>query len=224
MNFPFARFTQAGTLNTESPLRDLEAIIRSRTPLIAVESNEEPQIVTIVRQISQRLQLKAYRWTVTEGLQAFDPCDQPSRSVLKSQELLDYIKTSASNCLFVLLDFHPFLQDTVHVRFLKDIALTYTHHYSTVVLVGHSLQIPEELRPYTAPFRLPLPTLDGLRGIVYDVAADWGAEHGRRDVQTTNKVVDLLVRNLAGLTATDARRLAMKAINDDGVISESEIP
>jgi SpoVK/Ycf46/Vps4 family AAA+-type ATPase len=43
-------------------------------------------------------------------------------------------------------------------------------------------------------------------------------------VQTTNKVVDLLVRNLAGLTATDARRLALKAINDDGVISESEIP
>ena len=170
------------------------------------------------------LQLKAYRWTVTEGLQAFDPNDQPSNSVLKSQELLNYIKSSATNCLFVLLDFHPFLQDNLHVRQLKDIALTYPKHYSTVVIVGHSLPVPEELRPYTAQFRLPLPTLDELRGIVFDVAADWGAEHGRRDVQTTNKVVDLLVRNLAGLTATDARRLALKAINDDGIISEVEIP
>jgi SpoVK/Ycf46/Vps4 family AAA+-type ATPase len=43
-------------------------------------------------------------------------------------------------------------------------------------------------------------------------------------VQTTNKAIDLLVRNLAGLTATDARRLAVKAITEDGVISESEIP
>jgi SpoVK/Ycf46/Vps4 family AAA+-type ATPase len=93
-----------------------------------------------------------------------------------------------------------------------------------VVLVGYALPVPEELRPYTAHFRLPLPTADELRGIVYDVAADWGAEHGHRDVQTTNKAIDLLVRNLAGLTATDARRLATKAINDDGVISESEIP
>src|SRR5262249_21359190 len=30
--------------------------------------------------------------------------------------------------------------------------------------------------------------------------------------------------NLAGLTETDARRLAQKAINDDGAISESDIP
>ena len=43
------------------------------------------------------------------------------------------------------------------------------------------------------------------------------------NVETTNKALDLLVRNLVGLTATDARRLAQKAIND-GVISESEIP
>ncbi len=92
------------------------------------------------------------------------------------------------------------------------------------MLVGYSLSVPEELKPFTAQFRLPLPTVNELRGIVYDVAADWGADHGHRDVQTTNKALDLLVRNLAGLTATDARRLAEKAINDDGVISESEIP
>ena len=50
---PSARFAQSGTLATESPLRDLEAIIRSRTPLIAVESNEEPQVVGLLRQISE---------------------------------------------------------------------------------------------------------------------------------------------------------------------------
>ena len=224
MNLTSGKHVQGGTLLTESPLRDLEAIIRSRTPLIAVESNEEPQIVRLVRQIGKRLQVKTYRWTVTEGLQAFEPCDQPKESVLKSHELLDYIKTSGSYCLFVLLDFHPYLQDAVHVRQLKDIALTYSKHYSTVVLVGYALQVPEELRPYTAHFRLPLPATDELRGIVCDVAADWGAEHGNRDVQTTNKALDLLVRNLVGLTATDARRLAQKAINDDGAISESELP
>jgi len=43
-------------------------------------------------------------------------------------------------------------------------------------------------------------------------------------VQTTNKAIDLLVRNLAGLTATDARRLAAKAISDNGVICESDLP
>ena len=224
MNVQSGNLAQSGAVKTESPLRDLAAIIRSRTPLIAVESNEEPQVVRIVRQIGQQLQLKAFRWTVTEGLQAFEPADQPQQSVLKSQEVLSYIKNSASHCLFVLLDFHPYLDDTVHVRFLKDIALNYNKHYSTVVLVGAALQVPVELRQFTAYFRLPLPTPDELRGIVCDVAADWGAEHGRREVQTTNKALDLLVRNLAGLTATDARRLARKAIDDDGAITESDIP
>jgi AAA+ superfamily predicted ATPase len=224
MNLPSAKSTSTGTMLTESPLRDLEAIIRSRTPLIAMESNEEPQIVAMVREIAKKLKLMAFRWTVTEGLQAFDPNDQPLHSVTKSLEVLNYIKNSSNNCLFVLLDFHPYLEDAVHVRYLKDIALAYSKHYSTVALVGFALKIPEQLQPFTARFRLPLPTSDELRGIVHDVAGEWSAEHGRREVQTTNKAIDLLVRNLVGLTATDARRLAFKAIKDDGVISESEMP
>lgn len=224
MNYPTAQFAQAGTLATESPLHDLEAVIRSRTPLIAVESNEEPTIVRLVRQIGQRLQRKAYRWTITEGLQSFEPADQPTRAVMKSLEVLNYIKTDARYSLFVLLDFHPHLEDAVHVRYLKDIALAHPQHFSTVVLVGHSIRLPEELRPFTGRFRLPLPSLDELRRIVLDAAAEWGAAHGRRDVQTTNKALDLLVRNLAGLTATDAHRLALKAIADDGAIAESDLP
>ena len=210
-------------LTTESPLKDLAALVRSCTPLIAVESTEEPQVVAMVRQLSRQLQLSAYRWTVTEGMQAFDSSDALTTAVLKSQEALNFIKSS-SRSLFMLLDFHPYLQDNVHIRFLKDIALEYPKHRSTVVLVGASLTIPEELRPFTVPFRLPLPTPDELRGIVYDVAASWGAEHSQREVQTTNKALDLLVRNLGGLTATDARRLALKAIDDNGAIAESDIP
>src|ERR1051325_1975740 len=155
MNVSPSHFPLSGMLATESPLRDLEAIIRSRTPIITVESNEEPQIVRMIREISQRLQLTPFRWTITEGLQAFDPNDQPSRSVFKSQEILNFIKSEAKNCLFVLLDFHPYLKDDVHVRLLKDIALTYPKHFSTVVIVSWSLSLPEELRPFTASFRPP---------------------------------------------------------------------
>jgi len=224
MNFSTSRHS-AGALFTESPIRDLEAIVRSRTPLIAMDSIEEPQIVRMARQIAQRQQLKAFKWTVTDGMQALDPADQPSlTSITKSQDVLNYIKTSGRNSLFVLLDFHHYLQDAVHVRHLKDIALHCSRQYVTVILVGFALKMPEELMPFTAQFRLPLPSPDEVRGIVFDVAGEWGAEHGQRDVQTTNKVIDLLVRNLLGLSSTDVRRLALKAINDDGVISETELP
>ncbi len=224
MNFPSSHFSSPGSVITESPLRDLEAVIRSRTPLIVMESADELQIVGLARQIAQRQQLKAFRWTVTEGLQALDPADQPLQVVEKSHEVLNYIKNSAANAVFVLLDFHPYLQDAVHVRHLKDIAQTSPKKYVTVMLAGYALKMPEELLPFTAQFRVPLPSADEVRSIVFDVAGEWGAEHGQRDVQTTNKAIDLLVRNLVGLSATDVRRLAYKAINENGVMSESELP
>ncbi len=214
----------SGLLNTESPLRDLAALIRSRVPLIAVESNEEPQVVALVRQIAVQLHLKAFRWTITEGMEAFDPVDRLPQLVLTPQEVLSFIKANRTRSLFVLLDFNKYLEDPVHVRFLKDIALTFSSHQSTVVLVASSLPVPDNLRSFTAYFRLPLPTADELRSIVYDVAGEWGRENGWRDVRTTNKALDMLVRNLTGLTITDARRLARKAISENGVISESELP
>src|SRR6187455_3419667 len=99
MNLGAAKSAPHGLPATESPMRDLEAIIRSRTPLIAVETNEEPQIVSLVRQIGERLQVRAFRWTVTEGLQTFTPADQPTHAVQKSQEVLQYIKNESRNCL-----------------------------------------------------------------------------------------------------------------------------
>jgi hypothetical protein len=216
--------TSLGMQVPESQLHDLEAIIRSRMPLVVLESDEEPQVLAMVRQISRRLQIRGYRWTVTEGLQAFDPADQPSQQIEKALDALGYIKTTAFHSLFALLDFHPMLQDSVHVRLLKDIALGYPQRRNTVVLVSHELELPKELRPFAGFFRLPLPTIDELRAIIYDVASEWAAENGKPGVETTNKALELLVRNLAGLTATDAQRLARKAISDNGVISPTTLP
>ena len=209
---------------TESPLRDLDAIIRSRTPLIAMESNEEPQVVHLVREIAKKLQLKAFRWTVTEGLQAFDPKDQPKQSVMESQEILSYIKTSSNNCLFVLLDFHPYLQNALHVRFLKDIALTYSRHYSTVVLVGFALNVPEELRrspPSFAcrcrPRRNCAPSF-----MMWPVNGARNTAITKCKPPTKPSICSCAISSAS--RATDARRLALKAINDNGVISESDLP
>jgi SpoVK/Ycf46/Vps4 family AAA+-type ATPase len=209
---------------TESHLHDLEALVRSRTPLVVVESEEEPQAISLIRHLGNKLQRKTFFWSVTEGLRAFEPCDQPREAAVKSLDILAYIKSDTSGCLFLLLDFHPFLDDAAHIRYLKDIALNYASHYSTVFLLSAALKVPKELQPFAAVFRVPLPTPEELRQIVAEVAGEWAAENASDGVQTTDKALSLLVRNLTGLTATDARRLARKAISDDGVIELSDLP
>src|SRR5579862_2439685 len=99
MQLPTGKSAHVGALATESPMRDLAAIVRSRIPLIAVESNEEPQIVALVAAIARELQLRAFTWSVTEGLHALTPADQPQESVVKSQDVLRYIKSSQPHCV-----------------------------------------------------------------------------------------------------------------------------
>lgn len=224
MNVPSYRPSAFQQRFTESHLHDLEALIRSRTPLVIVESEEEQQAVSLVRHLGNKLQRKTFFWSVTEGLRAFEPADQPSQAVAKSLEMLAYVKNDAPGCLFLLLDFHPFLDDPAHVRFLKDIALNYPRHYSTIFLLSYALKVPKELQPFSAVFRVPLPTAEELRQIVEEVAGEWAADNHRESVKTTDKALGLLIRNLAGLTATDARRLAHKAIGDDGAIEVSDLP
>ena len=224
MNVPRSRPSAFQQRFTESHLHDLEALVRSRTPLVVVESEEEPQAVNLIRQLGGKLQRKAFFWSVSEGLRAFEPADQPAQAVVKPLEVLAYIKQDSSGCLFLLLDFHPFLEDAVHIRYLKDIALNYQSNYSTVFLLSAAMKLPKELSPFAAVFHVPLPTQDELRQIVEEVAGEWAAERRLDGVSTTDKALELLVRNLGGLTATDARRLAFKAISDDGAISASDLP
>lgn len=223
-NVPRLQPSGAVTRMTESHLHDLEALIRSRTPLVVVETDEETQAVTLIRRLGQKLQRKTFRWSVTDGLRAFEPCEQPAQTLGKSLEVLAYIRNDSNACLFLLLDFHPFLDDPAHVRYLKDIALSHSRHYSTIFLLSSSLKLPRELQSLAAVFRIPLPTAQELREIVEEAAAEWASENRLPGVQTTDKALSLLVRNLVGLTATDARRLARKAIGDDGVISVNDLP
>ena len=81
---------------------------------------------------------------------------------------LSYIKTRVllvCSCCWI---FSPYLQDALHVRYLKDIALGLRQTLLDRRDGGTTVTVPEELRPFTACFRLPLPTPEELRTIVYE--------------------------------------------------------
>ena len=62
--------------------------------------------------------------------------------------MLSYIKNSAANAVFVLLDFHPYLQDAVHVLPIEGHCVNQPQKvHVTVMLAGYSLKMPEEAAP-----------------------------------------------------------------------------
>ena len=59
--------------------------------------------------------------------------------------------------------------------------------------------------------------------IVQDIAREWRDQNGGQSVRSDRRALDMLVRNLAGLSTGDVKRLARNAIADDGVIDDSDI-
>src|SRR5690606_9624918 len=118
-----------------------------------------------------------------------------------------------------------FLKDhPEHTRLLKDIAMAQEQLGHTVVLVSHALELPPELRRYSARVELALPNGPQPMAIVREGAAQCAREHPGATLATEPAVVKRLVRNLRGLTEADARRLARGVIRDDGAISEADLP
>ena len=206
---------------------DLELVLTSGAPIIVVETHDETSFLQMLRQIcesaSRALYRPLFRWAVTDGLQRLDLALEAQMTNADPRDALRHIRAVDKPGVYALLDFHPYLKEPIHVRLLKDIALTARNRRQTLLLVSHALQLPPEIERLAARFEMSLPGEAERARIVHRVAEDWAAQSGRR-VDIDPQAFDMLVRNLAGLSTADTERLARNAIFVDGAIAASDLP
>jgi len=203
---------------------DLSLLIQSRVPIIFLQTKEERRAVELIERVAHKLYTPLYRWSITEGLLRLEEGYSPQRHNSKPQDVLGHIKSSLHPGVFVLTDFHPYLDDPLHVRLLKDIALGYSDAPRTIVFLSHEVIMPEELANFSAGFKLSMPGKDKIAQQVKSIADAWSDENNGRKVKADKQAYEMLLKNLTGLTLTEVKRLARSAIYDDGAISESDIP
>ena len=104
---------------------DLALDLRSRAPLIVVETADEARVLDMFRSVTLEQPtgeyLPLFRWTITDGLQRLDIDLEPQTLNSDPVDVLRHIRAVSKPGIYVLLDFHPFLNDPLHVRLLKDI-------------------------------------------------------------------------------------------------------
>ncbi|MBA1146731.1 AAA family ATPase [Ectothiorhodospiraceae bacterium WFHF3C12] len=198
-------------------------MLGSHVPLVIIESREENRAMQMLRKASLRANRPLYLWSITEGLGRADYEGPAQRQTADPGDALRHIKTLTTPSVFAMADFHPYLEDPVNTRLLKEIALAHGQLGHKLVLLSHALDVPQELRPFTARFELTMPDRDALERMVHDIATAWSRNRGQR-VRTDRKTLDKLITNLAGLSRADAERLAKGAIQDDGAITEDDLP
>jgi len=165
-----------------------------------------------------------FRWTITDGLQRIDISLEPQSLNSQPTDVLKHIRAVSKPGIYVLLDFHPFLEDPVHVRLIKDICIQYRNVPRQLILMSHKISMPHELETFSARFDMDLPSEEERARIVKRAVNDYGKDHPGSRVQVDRKAHSLLLQNLAGLTYSDTERLARNAIYVDGAITKSDLP
>lgn len=207
-------------MNSLCELQDIAALLRSRIALIAISSHDEKGVQQLLCELVRHERRPLFKWSLTEGLARLDTPMAAQRMHAQPVDALGHIRAVTVPGIYMLADLHPFLEDPLHVRLLKDIALDERH---TLVLVSHALEIPAELDKFTARVRLALPDATELESIVREEARLWSQQNGVQ-VKTSPQALAMLVRNLSGLPRIDVRRLARNAMADDGAITASDLP
>ena len=226
------------------PSNDLEVLLRSRVPIVVVESRDEARVLKSLTGACAvlssppaaaigsaphvslaRSALPLFQWTVTDGLKRLDvQLGPPLRMLAQPVDVLKHIRATTLAGAYALLDFHPYLSDPTIVRLLKDIAQDYDRCARTVVLIGYEIGIPHELEHLSARVVLALPDRNERRQLVEEVARQWMRANPRLPVRIDARALELLVENMSGLSAADTQRLARKAIYEHGAIQLSDVP
>ncbi len=203
---------------------DLKLLLRSRTAIVVIETTEELRALALLSRVGIALHEAVFAWSVTEGLRRVDIEVPAQRFNSDPGDVLGHLRATRQAGIYVLLDFHPWMDDPVHVRMLKDVALGYDQCVRTVVLVSHRLTLPPELVSLSARINLALPTPAVVADLVREQARLWAEANPGQRVRADEQTFRELVGNLSGLTVEDARRLARRVIFDDGAITASDLP
>jgi hypothetical protein len=206
-------------------LQDLAALIRAGTPLIVIETPDELRVVDLFRRSLLQVWRALYRWSITEGLRRIDlDSESPSEVAPDASTTLAAIRGASQRGVYVLLDFHPYLGYASTQRQLRDIMLRRDCQPHTLVLVGNKVELPGELEPLAVRFTLCLPDANALLKLVKAEASAYATEHGGKRVEVDADATRQIVRNLRGLSMTDARRIVRHLIFRDGLLDADDLP
>ncbi len=216
---------------------NLALLLSSHFPIVIIETQEERRAMQLLRRIAGETRIGLWQWTAAQGLQhllhavdrplelagADDEGPTTDRDSLNPEVMLERIGRDIRDSVVVLSDFHPYLEQPRILRLLKEFALASSQNNSSLVLISHALKPPAEIARLCAHFELSLPDADAIRRLLREEARLWKLRNGNQSVKADGKAVELLVRNLVGLTHSDARRFIRNAIYDDGAITHSDI-
>ena len=194
--------------------QEFQLLLRACYPLIYIPTLEEERVEAAIARCAKAANRMVYTWDFVDGYQ-----DNPNyagfgkRNPLQALELLEKLPISALG-VFILRDFHRFLEDVSIARKLRNLARLLKSQPKNIVIVSPQIAIPDELTEVFIVVDFPLPT-----------AAEIKIEVQRllNCQDTGDKLIAELVRSAQGLSLERIRRVLTRAIASHGKIEQEDV-
>ncbi len=207
-----------------SELLDLFHLVKSKTPLITIETRDEKEAIQLIASLGATLRRPVYGWNVVKGFSLLDKygnIDGANR--LEPTEVLVAILEKYKSSLFVLEDYHPYLQDNRIVRLIKEIALNVERLNHTIFFVSTQIELPDDIKHLSAKFDIEFPSEEKLKEFVMQIIEQWMREATRKNVEVDQSILDVFIKNLQGLSFSEIKRIVYNALTDNA-INKDDIP
>jgi ATP-dependent 26S proteasome regulatory subunit len=200
-------------------IEQLNILARAKYPLIYIISWEERRIEEMLRHVAGERRKQLYLWTLTNGIVPVDmpydtSVDTSTRNPLAA---LDYIGMSQESAIFVLKDFHPFLdgrggtEQNVIVRKIRDVLNQLKESRKTLVILSPVLQFPPELEKDITVLDYSLPSLDELAQSLDRVVRSAREISGMK-ISLDAGEREMVLNAARGLTCTEAENVFAKSL------------
>lgn len=212
-------------LNSMEVNKRLEILIRARYPLIYIVSSEETRVEKSIVQLAQTRSKRFFSWTITKGLLSDD--GNSLSDLREPLKLLDHILESKVNGIFLIKDFHPYLNDPVVVRKLRDVSHELKTSMKNIIFLTPVMKIPLELEKEMTVLDFDLPGKEEVGAIIDGIKESLGGSNkSMEDFQVQDR--DKIIEAALGLTAEEAENVFAKSLVASGkfdipiILSEKE--
>ncbi len=207
-------------------IHDVEVLVRSRHPLLVVETPEEERVEETLREVARRLKIPYFRWSVTKGLLR-DGTPAPLHDSKELAKALEQIETRSGPGLYYLVDLPRFLEPGSSesarlVRKVLDLATGFTQSVGALVVSGSRVDLPASVEALAARLRLPLPSRKDLDRLTASVLGDL-LRRGPVRVDLGKADYERLLDALQGLTRFEASRILARAMVEDEALTAADV-
>ena len=195
----------------------LDLLIRARTPILWIRSQEEERIAALLSAAAKRLGNRALaRWDFISGLTGWPGRDgEAARNSLAALDSLAALPADQP-ALLVLHDFHRYSDDASICRKLRNLATSLRQQPHTLVITAAEWQLPRDLEECITLLDLPLPDQQEIETLLRSIAQACGQS-------MEGELLEQLSHSCSGLSAQRIRQVAARGLASRGQLGLADL-